>query len=191
MDEKNKDRFRKAGEEIDVRLGDLLGDLGSALSEMMDRLESGQSQEVRRDYSVDTGKGPIRAETGIRVRVAGQEVGSTRQPRAPRPVNRPAGKPAARAEAAAPASPKPRPIAADIFSDGGQWQLVADLPGIDADGLTLSEEGAELVVAATGRGRRFEGRFTMPEGLGLADLSVSLNNGILEITAELPGEADT
>lgn len=193
MTDDRTSRFRKAGATIDLRLGDLLGELGHALTEMMGRLETGGSQEIRRDYTIETGKGPLRAETGIRVRVAGAAAPSAR----PQPVNRPraaASRPAPE-PAAPPSSPPssppspPQPIAAEIFLEADQWQLVADLPGVPREALVLARDGGDLVISAEGRGRRFHGRFALPAGLELEAIGVSLRNGILELAADLPGEA--
>lgn len=182
MSDDKKPRFQKAGEQIDLRLGDLLGELGSALSEMMGRLESGSSQEMRRDYTVETARGPMRAETGIRIRVAGTEMPGP-PPGRPRPGNRPQ-----RATSSTSEPPPPRPIRAEILAADGEWQLVADLPGIPREALTLVRDGADLVVTAEDRGRSYRGRFALPEGIELDDIEVSLRNGILELTAPLSGK---
>ena len=180
MTDEKKSRFRKVGEEIDLRLGDLLGELGQALTDMVGRLDSG-TQEIRRDYTIETGKGPLRAETGIRVRVAG----TAAPPSRPQPVNRP---PQSRTNpTTVPAETAPRPLAAEILCDDGQWQLVADLPGVAREALVLARDGGDLVITATGRGRRYQGRFALPAGLELEAITVSLRNGILELTATLPG----
>jgi HSP20 family molecular chaperone IbpA len=81
-----------------------------------------------------------------------------------------------------------RAIEATILTVDGTWTLLADLPGVDADGIDLSDtgRGGQLILAAEGRQRRYAGRFDLPDGLGADDLAVSLVNGILELRAEVP-----
>ncbi|ETX15868.1 heat shock protein Hsp20 [Roseivivax halodurans JCM 10272] len=164
-------------EEIDLRLDGLLGELGRTLGDMIDRLDGG-SGEVRRSRSFDTGRGPVRAEAGIRIRAAGSDLPTERH------------KPAARARR--PDTPQPssppavRAIDAAIQHSAGLWTLTADLPGVSADDLSLSERDGQLFIAATTRRRTYEGRFELPPGVRLSDIEVSLRNGILDLTARPP-----
>ncbi|MEL6207370.1 MAG: Hsp20/alpha crystallin family protein [Pseudomonadota bacterium] len=73
------DKRRKIEEtmaDLDLRLDGLLGKLGGTLGEMLERLDSGETAEFRRDHEVQTARGPLRAETGIRVRMGGLEAGA-------------------------------------------------------------------------------------------------------------------
>lgn len=71
----DKKTGRAALDGIDIRLGDLFGDLGAALTEMIERLDAGADGEVRRVHEFDTARGPIRAQAGIRIRMGGIEAG--------------------------------------------------------------------------------------------------------------------
>ena len=168
---------------IDLRLGDLFGELGEALSEMIDRLDEGGSGEIRRDHRIETARGPIRAQAGIRIRMAGRDAtGAGRdpaQPRAPGPA--PAPKTSSKSKDA-------RPIEADIVSDHCLWHLVADLPGASRDRLEIAVEDGQLVVSARTPTRHYTDRFELPPGVTLAALRVSLENGILEIETDLGEE---
>lgn len=166
-------------EEIDLRLDGLLGELGRTLGDMIERLDGG-SGEVRRSRSFETGRGPVRAEAGIRIRAGGLGL----------PPGRP--QPAARERQAgtAPSTaqpPVPCPIDAAVEEEAGLWTLTADLPGVGAQDLSLSERDGHLHIAATARHRSYEGSFALPPGVTLADIEVSLRNGILNLTARLPG----
>ena len=86
----------------DLRVGfdGLLSALGEAITEISDRLETGQSGQIHKSFEVDTGKGPIRAEAGVRVRFAdgggdGRRAGASGMSR---PINTPP-----------PAAARPRP----------------------------------------------------------------------------------
>jgi HSP20 family molecular chaperone IbpA len=176
-------RKRKTGRDdaqlIDLKLGDLFGELGHALTDMIDRLDQGGSGEIRRDHRIETERGPIRAQAGIRIRMGGLDTARDgRDPARPR-------KPAAPTAAAAPTV---RPIEADIVSDGGLWRLVADLPGVSRETLEIAVEDGEIVLSARTPTRRYADRFDLPEGATLAALKVSLENGILEIETDFRTE---
>ncbi|MFQ6776890.1 Hsp20/alpha crystallin family protein [Cereibacter sphaeroides] len=172
-DEKKPDPGRTTAD-IELRFGSLLSALGSALSDMTGRLESGQSREIRRDHTIDVGMGPIRTETRIRVRYA-SDFGNAEPEPGPVPEET-AEKPPAPA----------RPILAGIATVGRTWQLQADLPGISEEDLALGLDAGDLLISAEGSGRRYEGRFPLPPGVGLADIRISLKSGILDLTAPLP-----
>jgi HSP20 family molecular chaperone IbpA len=174
---------RDASEFIDLRLGDLFGELGAALTEMIGRLDEGGSGEIRREHRIETARGPIRTQAGIRIRMGGLDAAGgghdPARPRAPRVTPAPAP-PAAR--------PAARPIEADIVSDGGLWRLMADLPGASRDTLDIAVEDGQLAVSARTPTRQYADRFDLPPGVTLDGLRISLENGILEIETDLGGE---
>ena len=71
MTEGRKKTGRMAVDGIDAGLGDILGALGAALTEVIGRLDQDGAGEVRRDFEVETDRGPLRAQAGIRVRMGG------------------------------------------------------------------------------------------------------------------------
>lgn len=170
---------RDASQGIDLRLGDLFGELGSALSGLIERLDEGGSGEIRRDHRIETDRGPIRAQAGIRIRMGGLEAraseGDPARPRETPPSSAPV------------TAPAPRPVEADVVTDGGLWRLTADLPGATMETLDVQVNDGQLLVSATARGRRYADRFDLPPGITRGDLRVSLENGILEIEAEAGG----
>lgn len=188
-DDQKKSRLH----EIDMRLGGLVGELGAALGEMLERLDSGGSGEVLRERRFETRGNAVRAETGIRIRVggiAGETRGGARDPA--RPVNAdPRGETRTPASSASVPDPEPREraIDADILVTDAIWSLTADLPGVGRPDLRLDIVAEGLVVEARARGRVFRGTFDIPPGIGLSDLEVSMQNGILEIRAPAPGPA--
>ena len=181
--------------EIEMRLGGLLGELGQAVGDMLGRLEDGTSGEILRSGEIETQRGPIRAEAGIRVRFAGKEIATPGVPArgAPpgagrRPPDRPAARTGTDLGRPPPApdpgqTPAPRAIDADIVSGDGHWSLTADLPGVAEDRLTVEVSQGRLILSADGRGRRWAGEFALPDGLTRDDLAVRLRNGVLEISA--------
>jgi len=166
-------------DEIEQGLGGLLGELGSALTEALKRLD-GQG-EVQHETTFDSPRGPVRASTGIRIRTLG---GAARPPAGRRPdapVNTPRSAPT-EAATGVPA----RDIAATTFVDATGWRLVADLPGVAEGDITLATEEGELAIRAEGRGRRYAGRFALPPGAAVPDLAMTLQNGILELSWRSP-----
>lgn len=168
----------------DLGLGTLFEALGEAVAEVTRRLEDGQTGEIHRSYDVETGKGPVRAEAGIRVRFADASAGA--EERGVRPVNRP-GPPAKTSERASPGdepasdthTPKPvRTIEYTVFEDAAGWRLTADLPGVGAPDLVLSDADGNLIIETTGA-RHYRATVALPESVCAADLEVRVNNGIL------------
>lgn len=176
---------RKSRNSGDIPLGDitagfgtLIDALGAAISEISERLDKGETGEVRRSFEVDTGKGPIRAEAGVRVRFADQ--GPRAEPTGGVRAHAP-HRSATTGQAQPRSSPPSRPIDVEILEDAGTWRLTADIPGVEKDEVALAISEGELVIETTGR-RRFEGRAAVPDGITLDDIGLSLRNGILELT---------
>jgi HSP20 family molecular chaperone IbpA len=204
MTRSRKTRLGDVGAELDSRLGGLLGELGDAVVEALGRLGEAGEGEILRERSFEMPGGPVQA--GIRVRVGGlaSAAEATRKRAPERPINRtaprgkrreaddtasagPGGPTAPPGRPSAPEAAAARAIDASILSSGDDWTLVADIPGVDADGVTLADAGAggTLHVEAVGPRRRYSGRFDLPEGLTAADLTVTLTNGILELRGKV------
>lgn len=191
MTKNRKASFQDIGEELDRRLGGLLGEVGSTLGEVLGRLEDIGDGEILREREFDTGRGAVRA--GIRVRVGGiGEASEAKSDGVRRSVTDPEGQPYE------PAGHAPRDksrssngddavrtIEGTILLMDGTWTLTADLPGVEPGDVTLSDDGpgGVLTVSAHGRKRRYAGRFDLPEGLSAEDLRLNLLNGVLELSA--------
>jgi HSP20 family molecular chaperone IbpA len=181
MTKDKKSRIDEATQDIDLRLGGLLGQLGSALTEALSRLED--QGEVHHETTFDSARGPIRASAGIRIRTLGDAKPSRSARRPDQPVNAaPRTQPRPSPEPEAP--PPARPISATILTEGRSWRLIAELPGVAEADVTLGEEAGDLVISASGRGRRFEGRFALPSGAKATDLTMTMQNGILELARD-------
>lgn len=187
MTKDRKTRLDQAGEDLTLRLDGLLGQLGTALSEALTRLE--EQGDVHHEATIDGPRGPIRASTGIRIRTLGASVpgGTARRP--DRPVNaarRGEGDTSGTAAPARDPAPPVRPITATILTEGRDWRLIAELPGVAADDVALTEDAGALLIRAETGARRFEGRFALPDGARAEDLSRQMRNGILELAWERP-----
>jgi len=173
--------------EIDMRLDGVLGELGQALNEAMARIAE-DGGEVRRSQSIQTTKGPVRAEASIRVRMGGMTLGEAAGRGDPKPVIRPR-KDAATTPEATPEGPSE--ITATIVTSGSTWSLTAELPGASESGLDVEVSDGTLRVTAQGARRSYVGAFDIPATIERKDLSITLRNGILDITADIgePGQA--
>lgn len=173
MTKKRDDRFAQAAKDIDINIGKLIGNLGEAVNEIINRLDDGKSGEVTREHVFDTANGPIRAQAGVRLRMGGLGGDTQAGPRRPRPVN------PDRTARSAP-SVAPRALDYDLIEDEDCWILTADLPGVSTDELILSQDGAVLSVATRGS-RRYAADIKVASPFQLDDTAATLRNGILEL----------
>lgn len=169
MNDDPKKRFERAAEEINLNLGGLFGSLGDALNEMVSRLEDGKSGSVQRDHVFETPKGPVRAQTGIRVRMGGLDAGAA--PKPARPIN---------PDRKTPAQTAPRDLAYDLLDDDDGWLLTADLPGVTLKEVVLDASPEGLTITTTGK-RSYRAEVALTGGFALADIKINLRNGILEL----------
>lgn len=183
-DDKKK-TAREAIETMDVRLDGLLGKLGSTLGDMLDRLEQGETGEIRKSHEVQTPRGPLRAETGIKVRLGG--LSGEAPATASRPVNRPS--PSRRAATAPEGDAEPRTAEVTTHTDGDRWILSAELPGVSLPEVQIETGTAEIYVETTGD-RRFRLAAPLPETADPADMQAVMRNGILEISLGLVAGGD-
>ena len=175
MSKSRKSPFEEAQEQIDIRLGGLLGEIGAAVSEALEKLDG--DGEVHTIRTFDSGRGPVRASAGIRIRPLGG--GDSQSGRAPdRPINDP--------EPATPPEDFPREISATILDGAKHWRLVAELPGIGPEGVSLETNGTALIITAEGRGRKYQSSFDLPLPARPGGLDHKIQNGILEITLVKP-----
>lgn len=193
MTKNRKASFQDIGEELDRRLGGLLGEVGTTLGEVLGRLEEIGDGEIVRERDFGTGHGAVRA--GIRVRVGGIGGAATAHDDdivtafgdpsdAPRGPEQTTARPKTNTRTGS-MTGAVRPIEATILLVDGTWTLIADLPGVDPGDVMLRDDGAggTLTVTAEGRRREYAGRFDLPDGVGASDLKLSLLNGILELSA--------
>lgn len=198
---RTRPRGRAALEQIDLQLEGLLGKLGDTLGEMIERLEDGETGELRRSHEVQTPKGPVRAEAGLRVRMglrgaAGPADGPFRaQPvRARGASDTPAPDDAGRMRRAdgsgaaqtARQDEEPRALHIDAYPGDGRWIFSADMPGVSLPDVSVTVENGQVAVTSAGR-RRYAGRHALPAGADPSDMAIALRNGVLEITMGLSG----
>ncbi len=164
---------REAIENIEARLGGLVGGLSEALGRAADRLRE-TADEAERAGGGARG-GPLEAHVSVRVGglAAGAAHGSAPEDRAA-----PAG------EARSEPEPPRRPDLETWETETG-WRLAAELPGVALDGVEIAIAEGRLALTAEGA-RRYAAETAVPGWLEEGLIERGLVNGILELRAERP-----
>ncbi|MEM0935461.1 MAG: Hsp20/alpha crystallin family protein [Pseudomonadota bacterium] len=205
MTDKPRRKLEDAMGEIDTRLSGLLGALGASLSDAIDRLDAEDSAEFRQAQEIRTARGPLRAEAGVRVRFAGQDMDGGSGPQPVKPGRgKPRAKPAHKAptptgsatselkdnvqEQNAPPAAEPREAILESYVEGGRVIFCADLPGVrlpEVD-VTIKEEAQSRILrVATSGARQYTAEHPVPEGADADAMAIVLRNGVLEIAIDL------
>jgi len=173
MTDEPKKRFRSGLEGADLNLDSLLGSLGQALNAAGVLLEQGQAAGSETTQSFETPLGPVKAATRVRVRLGGMAAGKT--PATAKPIN------PGRAPTVAPRTPDTTDIAYEIFEDDESWILVADMPGVAIEQVSLSKDGTSVVLKTQGP-RAYRAQFAPPCSCPIDRIKVEMTNGILTLT---------
>ena len=72
----------------------------------------------------------------------------------------------------------------DIYEEGDQLRVVADLPGVSKEAIDLKCDGEQLTIDAAGTQREYHERVDLPTRVDEHTADASYNNGILEVTFE-------
>lgn len=195
--ERDQPAGREAIEEIERRLGGLLGPLGDALGRMVDAAEqAAQGAEARQGRSggdAGGGAGPLTAKVGLRVQV-GDDVwssgfdadagGAERPAPAGETAAAPASRPSPSSSSSSPAPSGPRAAEYEAWTDGGVWTLCAEFPGATEEDVSWAIRDGRLTVSCAGaRARALE---TEAPPVPAEAIRMRLCNGVLELSAELP-----
>ncbi len=80
----------------------------------------------------------------------------------------------------APAGPAARAPIVDVFEEPETIRVVAELPGVAAEDVVCTLQGASLRIATRGA-TQYDKTITLPSGFDPASLSQTCRNGILEV----------
>ncbi|WP_336021864.1 Hsp20/alpha crystallin family protein [Halobellus salinisoli] len=72
----------------------------------------------------------------------------------------------------------------DVYDEGSELRLVADLPGVAKDAVELQCDGEVLTISAAGDRREYDERIRLPARVDEHSANASFNNGILQVTFE-------
>lgn len=70
----------------------------------------------------------------------------------------------------------------DVYEEGEEIRVVADLPGVDKDGIELKCDGELLTISAVSDRREYDERIRLPTRVDEHSAAASFNNGVLEVT---------
>ena len=156
-------------QEMNSRLGGLLGALNEALGQAVTSIEAGKGI----DQSWDSGEGKIRTTGHLRVRSALDAIRERegRQGRDPAEPIR-----------TAPVKPNQelRQVPHEMFEEPEAWIATAELPGVGAGDISLGADAGRIVLTTTGA-RKYRVAIDVPEVIDPARAEITLTNGILEL----------
>ena len=69
----------------------------------------------------------------------------------------------------------------DIFETDEEIRVVADLPGVEKDDITLTCDGTTLTVSAVTDRREYDERIRLPDSVDEHSAKATYNNGVLEV----------
>jgi HSP20 family protein len=72
----------------------------------------------------------------------------------------------------------------DVFDEGDTLRLVADLPGVEKDDVSLQCDGEVLTIEAVSEQRHYQERITLPARVDEHSADATFNNGVLEVSFE-------
>ena len=71
-----------------------------------------------------------------------------------------------------------------VYETDEEIRVVADLPGVDREGLRIKCDGRHVTISASTSASEYEERIELPGRVDEHSASASFNNGILEITLD-------
>ena len=77
----------------------------------------------------------------------------------------------------------------DIHEDDDTVRVIADLPGVEKDGIDLKCDGEYLTIGASSDHREYDERITLPSRVDERSANATYNNGVLEVTFEKSDES--
>jgi HSP20 family protein len=187
---------RAALSEISERLTALMGEVKTAFehAEKAGQNAAGQSMagakgENAREFTIDTPAGPLKGMASVRMGALTDRMPAAAPARnAAQHEVKPRPKPTSRAASPAAEVDDAREPLVDVFDEAGEVLIVAELPGVKPEEVTVAIEDGALVIATTGA-RRFRAVRTLPASIDEASLARAMRNGILEIRLAKTGAA--
>jgi HSP20 family protein len=72
----------------------------------------------------------------------------------------------------------------DVHETDDEVRVIADLPGVEKDDISVQCDGEHVTISAHGETREYDERISLPGAVDPRSGEASYNNGILEITFE-------
>jgi HSP20 family protein len=164
---KPRDEEEDAQIKMDLGLGGIFKGLGSFIELIGKMAEEGETETTR----TGTAKGPGRSSVMYGFTV---KVGAGGMPRVERFGNvRPTERGAVVEEVREPA--------VDVFDEGAEVVVIAELPGVDESAIALEVKDDILLLSASDSGREYRKEVLLPSAVLGETMKSSYRNGILEI----------
>ncbi|MFB6163603.1 MAG: Hsp20/alpha crystallin family protein [Haloarculaceae archaeon] len=77
----------------------------------------------------------------------------------------------------------------DVYEEGEEVRVVADLPGVEKEAIDLKCDGDVLTIAAASDRRDYEERVRLPASVDEHSAAATYNNGVLEVTFDRADES--
>jgi HSP20 family protein len=69
----------------------------------------------------------------------------------------------------------------DVFDENGEAVVIAEIPGVNEEGITLDLKGDILEISAVGKDKKYRKEVLLPAQVKKETLSYTYKNGILEV----------
>lgn len=76
----------------------------------------------------------------------------------------------------------------DVFDEKGSIRIIAELPGVESDGIKVELVGDILTIAAESKERKYQKEVLLPAKGTRESLKTSYRNGVLEVTVAKAGK---
>lgn len=161
-------------------IGGLLDGVANILGRLGELAEKGEA--LRREGSFDSADGKsIQGSYGFTVKVGGDGKSSSKNTVVtPHTVAKSQAQP--RPEASQPVTREPH---VDIFEEADHIIVIAEMPGVPADQVTLRFEDRTLSLTGQAARLRFQTVIQLPCVCSPEDVSVTANNGVVELRLNL------
>jgi HSP20 family protein len=77
----------------------------------------------------------------------------------------------------------------DVHETDDELRVIADLPGVQKDDISVQCDGEHVTISAHGQAREYDERISLPAPVDPRSGEASYNNGILEITFDRTGDS--
>ena len=164
-----ENKRKEAGAEFDFGIGGLFKGIEKLIDLAADLKESGG--EIKKEGEIDLSrlKEGMKGVFGFSIKTA---VGG-------KPVVEPFGN--IKKTPSGPVVKEERDPLIDVFDEKDEVVIMAEMPGVDKEGVTVSLKGDILEISGAGKNRKYYKEVLLTMGLKPETLTHSYNNGVLEV----------
>lgn len=166
-------------------MGGFLDGVSNLINKFGDLAERGESLRKTMGETKTAAK-PMRTSGGFTVRFGGLK-GDESESTSVRPMNtRPTATPnSQRKTDAASVVPKERTANVELFEEEDHWLLLAEMPGVASQDVSLNFEDKTLFLQGTSPTAQFKAQIELPKTFTSEQVTIHANNGVVEIRLAL------